>query len=146
VNYAVPAPMALVAQGLTLQQNEAPMGTMQLVNASIGFAQSPGPLALEAAALEAYFGGLHAGAQNEQAWWSAIAPGVAMPPQLSGAAVVGHDSPLNVEIDSAGGTPTQVVLRTTVTLSGGAAPGEYAETATLPVHGTQVTIGSWQFT
>ena len=146
VNYAVPAPMALVAQGLTLQQNEAPMGTMQLVNASIGFAQSPGPLALEAAALEAYFGGLHAGAQNEQAWWSAIAPGVAMPPQLSGAAVVGHDSPLNVEIDSAGGTPIQVVLRTTVTLSGGAAPGEYAETATLPVHGTQVTIGSWQFT
>ena len=146
VNYAVPAPMALVAQGLTLQQNEAPMGTMQLVNASIGFAQSPGPLALEAAALEAYFGGLHAGAQNEQAWWSAIAPGVAMPPQLAGAAVVGHDSPLNVEIDSAGGTPTQVVLRTTVTLSGGAAPGEYAETATLPVHGTQVTIGSWQFT
>ena len=134
--------MALVAQGLTLQQNEAPMGTMQLVNASIGFAQSPGPLALEAAALEAYFGGLHAGAQNEQAWWSAIAPGVAMPPQLSGAAVVGHDSPLNVEIDSAGGTPTQVVLRTTVTLSGGAAPGEYAETATLPFTGHRSPSGA----
>jgi sortase A len=146
VNYTVPAPAALVAQGLTLDQNEAPMGTMQLVNASIGFAQSPGPLSLEAAALEAYFGGLHSGAQEQQAWWSAIAPGVAMPPTLDGATVVGHDAPLNVEIDSTGGVPTQVILRTTVTLSGGADPGEYAETVILPVQGSQVTIGSWQFT
>ena len=37
------------------------MGTMKLVNASVAFAQSPGPLSLEAAALETYFGGLHAG-------------------------------------------------------------------------------------
>jgi hypothetical protein len=36
-------------------------------------------------------------------------------------------------------------LRTTVTLSGGSAPGEQAETVILPVHGAQVTIGSWQF-
>jgi sortase A len=143
-HYTVPAPTALVAQGLTLDQNEAPMGTMQLVNASIGFAQSPGPLALEAAALEAYFGGLHAGAQDQQAWWAAIAPGLAMPPQLAGASVAGHDSPLDVEIDSAAGSPTQVVLRTTVTLSGGPDPGEHAETVTLPVHGAQVTIGAWQ--
>jgi LPXTG-site transpeptidase (sortase) family protein len=145
VNYSVPAPPALVAQGLTLDQNEAPMGTMQLVNSSIAFAQSPGPLALEAAALEAYFGGLHSGADNQPAWWSAIAPGVTMPPELTGATVVGHDAPLNVEIDSVGGGPTQVVLRTTVTLSGGSAPGEHTETVTLPVHGGQVTIGSWQF-
>jgi sortase A len=144
-NYTVPAPTDLVAQGLTLDQNEAPMGTMQLVNASIGFAQSPGPLALEAAALEAYFGGLHAGAQDQQAWWAAIAPGLAMPPELAGASVVGHDAPLDVEIDSTGGTPSQVVLRTTVTLSGGSAPGQRAETVTLPVHGAQVTIGNWQF-
>jgi sortase A len=53
VNYTTTAPAALVAQGLTLQQNEAPMGTMQLVNDSLAFAQSPGPLALEAAALQA---------------------------------------------------------------------------------------------
>jgi sortase A len=145
LNYTVPAPAPLVAQGLTLDQNEAPMGTMQLVNTSIGFAQSPGPLSLTAAALEAYFGGLHAGAQSQAAWWAAIAPGVAMPPQLAGAIVVGHDAPLNVEIDAAGGAPSQVVLRTTVTLSGGSAPGEQTETVVLPVHGAQVTIGSWQF-
>jgi len=145
VDYASTAPAPLLAQGLTLQQNEAPMGTMQLVNASVAFSQSPGPLSLEAAALQAYFGGLHAGAQSQTAWWAALAPGVPLPPQLLGATVTGHDAPLDVEIDSTGGTPTQVVLRSTVTLAGGSAPGEHAETVILPVHGAVVTIGSWQF-
>ena len=111
----------------------------------VAFSQSPGPLSLEGAALEAYFGGLHAGAMSQQDWWAAIAPGVVMPSQLLGASVVGHDAPLNVEIDSTGGIPSQVVLRTTVTLSGGSSPGLHTETVTLPVHGAQVTIGSWQF-
>ena len=87
-DYTTSAPRALQAQGITLQQNEAPMGTMHLVNASVAFSQSPGPLSLEAAALETYFGGLHAGAQRQAAWWAAIAPAMAMPPQLAGA--VGH--------------------------------------------------------
>ncbi len=51
-DYATTAPPALVAEGLTLEQNEAPMGTMNLVNPSVDFAQSPGPLNLEHAALE----------------------------------------------------------------------------------------------
>jgi LPXTG-site transpeptidase (sortase) family protein len=145
VSYRTTAPPALQAQGLTLEQNEAPMGTMQLVNASVAFAQSPGPLSLEAAALQTYFGGLHAGAQRQDAWWAALAPGVAMPPELSGATITGHDAPLDVEIDSSGGAPTQVVLRTTVTLSGGSAPGEHNETVVLPVHQGLVTVGSWTF-
>jgi sortase A len=142
-DYATSAPRALQAQGLTLQQNEAPMGTMTLVNASVAFAQSPGPLSLEAAALQTYFGGLHAAAQHQAVWWAAVAPGLALPPQLAGAEVTGHDAPLDVEIDSAGGTATQVVLRTSVTLSGGSAPGEHAMTVVLPVHGSVVTIGNW---
>jgi sortase A len=146
VDYTATVPAPLLAQGLTLEQNEAPMGTMQLVNASVAFSQSPGPLSLEAAALEAYFGGLHSGAQRQSAWWATLAPGVPMPAALLGATVVGHDAPLDVEIDSnSAGTPTQVVLRTTVTLAGGAAPGEHAETVVLPVHGATVTVGSWQF-
>ena len=119
------------------------MGTMKLVNASVAFAQSPGPLSLEAAALQTYFGGLHAAAQRQAAWWAAMAPRLPLPPQLAGAAVTGHDAPLDVEIDSSGGTPTQVVLRTTVTLSGGSSPGEHAMTVVLPVRGSVVTIGSW---
>ena len=142
-DYTTSAPQPLQAQGLTLEQNEAPMGTMNLVNASVAFAQSPGPLSLEAAALETYFGGLHAASQQQASWWAVMAPRLPMPPQLNGAGVIGHDAPLDVEIDSSGGTPTQVVLRTTVTLAGGSAPGEHAMTVVLPVHGSVVTIGSW---
>jgi sortase A len=142
-DYRTSAPAALAAQGLTLEQNEAPMGTMTLVGASQGFAQSPAPLSFEAAALQTYFGGLHATAQRQAAWWSAMAPGVPMPPQLTGAIVSGHDTPLDVEIDSADGNPSQVVLRTTVTLRGGSAPGTHAMTVVLPVHSGVVGIGSW---
>ena len=76
-DFKTSAPPALQAQGLTLEQNEAPMGTMNLVGASQAFAQSPEPLSLEAAALETYFGGLHAVAQRQAAWWSALAPAAA---------------------------------------------------------------------
>jgi hypothetical protein len=124
------------------------MGTMSLVNASVAFSQSPGPLSFEGAALNTYFGGWHAGSQRQAAWWAALAPGVAMPPQLSGAAQNPHyDSPLNVEIDSdSHGNPTQVVLHTTVSVSGGTAPGTYTETVVLPVHNGMVTVSSWSFT
>jgi LPXTG-site transpeptidase (sortase) family protein len=145
-DYRSPAPAALRGQGLTLAQNEAPMGTMQLVHPSVAFAQSPGPLSLEAAALEAYFGGLHAAAQRQMAWWAAVAPGVALPPQLDGATVTAHDAPLDVEIDSARGSPSQVVLRTTVNLAGGSAPGRHPMTVVLPVRGSVVSVGSWTFT
>lgn len=147
-SYSVPAPPALLAEGLTLEQNEVPMGTMTLAGqTSPTWQQSPGPLALEAAALEAYFGGLHATAQTRADWWSAIAdPSVPPPPALMGAAVTGHDAPLDVEIDSTGGSVTQVVLRTTVTLSGGSAPGTYAETVTTSVQGSTVRIGGWTLT
>lgn len=142
-DYTTSAPPALQAQGLTLQQNEAPMGTMNLVDASVAFAQSPAPLSVEAAALETYFGGLHAASQGQVGWWEAMAPQLPMPPGLAGAVVTGHEAPLDVEIDSSGGAPDQVVLRTTVTLSGGSTPGEDAMTVVLPVHGSVVTIGSW---
>lgn len=142
-NYTTSAPPPLQAQGLSLDQNYAPMGTMSLVNASVGFAQSPGPLSLEAAALETYFGGLHAADQQNAGFWGAVAPGVAMPPQLNGASISDHLSSLDVEIDSVNGAPNQVVLRETVRLAGGPSPGEYAETVVLPVHKGVVTIGSW---
>ena len=144
-SYSVPAPAALVAQGLTLQQNEAPMGTMTLTGEpSTSWEQSPGPMALEAAALEAYFGGLHAMTQRQPAWWSAIsAAGLPPPPALLGAVVSGHDAPLDVTIASTKGVPTEVVLQTVVTLSGGAAPGPYDETVTAAVEGTTVLLSGW---
>ena len=145
VTYRVPAPAALVAQGLTLQQNSAPMGTLSLSgDTSPAWAQSPGPLALETAALEAYFGGLHAASERRNAWWADIAqPGLGPPGALQGATVAGADAPLDVDIVSSAGTPTSVVLSTEVTLSGGMAPGTYEETVTAVVHATTVTLGSW---
>ncbi|HEX3946133.1 MAG TPA: class D sortase [Acidimicrobiales bacterium] len=146
VSYSVPAPPDLVAEGLTLEQNEAPMGTMTLAGqTSPTWEQSPGPLALEAAALEAYFGGLHATGQLRPDWWSAIAT-TSPPGPLQGATVTGHDTPLDVEIDSIDGVVSEVVLRTTVTVSGGPSPGTYAETVTTPVQGSTVRIGSWTLT
>jgi sortase A len=145
-SYSVPAPAALVAQGLTLEQNDAPMGTMTLVGRPApGWEQSPGPMALEAAALEAYFGGIHAAAATEASWWTALTePGIGIPCALAGGAdITGHDAPLDVEIVSALGEPNEVVLTTTVTVSGGDAPGTYDETVTADVNGSTVLLGGW---
>ncbi|MDA8147976.1 MAG: sortase [Actinomycetota bacterium] len=145
IGYTVPAPPALVAEGLTLTLNEAPMGTMTLTgDPSPGWVESPGPLALEAASLEAYFGGIHATAASQAAWWAAIAPGVPMPAPLIGAQIVGHDTALDVTIDAIGGTPRSVTLTTEITVAGGRAPGEYLESVTTPVDNGTVTIGSWE--
>ncbi|MGH8980249.1 MAG: class D sortase [Acidimicrobiales bacterium] len=145
VEYHVPAPPSLVAEGLSLQQNEAPMGTMTLSgDTSPSWEQSPGPLELEAAALEAYFGGLHSTSQNRVTWWDDIAqPGLAPPAPLLGAAMAGYRSPLDVDIVSTDGAVTSVVLTSVLTLSGGNAPGTYDETVTAVVHGTTVTLGGW---
>jgi sortase A len=147
VTYTTPAPPDLVAQGLTLTQNEAPMGTMTLTgDTTPTFEESPGPLSLSGAALEAYFGGLHAAGQNRADWWSAVVPGVVMPVPLTAAAITGHDSPLNVSINSVGGAPATVTLTTQITISGGSAPGVYNQAVTLGVVGTVVTIQAWGLT
>ncbi|HUC37097.1 MAG TPA: sortase [Acidimicrobiales bacterium] len=143
--YTTAAPPALVAQGLDLTSNEAPMGTLQLNGSpDSAWAQSPAPLAVEAAGLAAYFGGLHSADQGRSDWWTDIAPGVAMPAPLEGAWVSGHDAPLDVTITADGDTPTAVVLGTVLTLSGGPAPGEYREQVTEAVHGLDVSITNWE--
>ncbi|HUY63596.1 MAG TPA: sortase [Acidimicrobiales bacterium] len=143
--YTTSAPPALVAQGLTLTSNEAPMGTLELTGSpDSAWAQSPAPLAVEAAGLEAYFGGLHAAAEKRSDWWGDLGPGVTMPAPLSGAWVSGHDAPLDVSITAAGVTPTAITLGTTITLSGGTAPGKYHETVTEVIHGLNVVITDWE--
>ena len=145
--YTTTAPSQLVAQGLTLESNEEPMGTMTITGQpDQAWAQSPAPLALEAAALQTYFGGLHAAAQKRTDWWSTLAPGVTMPAPLSGATVTAHNSPLNVTITAQGSTPTTVTLGTEFTLSGGPAPGKYSETVTEALHGLTVVITDWEVT
>ena len=145
-DYTTSAPRALQAQGLTLEQNEAPMGTMHLVNASVFLLAVAGALSRSRAPRSRPISAVCTPAPNgRRPGGPTFAPALAMPPQLAGAVVTGHDAPLDVEIDSAGGTPTEVVLRTTVILEGGSAPGEHTMTVVLPVHGAVVTIGSWSF-
>lgn len=145
--YTPTAPAALVAQGLTLESNEEPMGTMTITGQpDKAWAQSPAPLALEAAALEQYFGAVHAAAQKRTDWWAALAPGVTMPAPMSGATVTAHNAPLNVTITATGSTPTTVTLSTVFTLAGGSAPGRYSETVTEALHGLTVVITDWEVT
>jgi LPXTG-site transpeptidase (sortase) family protein len=146
--YRVPAPAALVVKGLTLQQNETPMGTMTLAGTPTpSWEQSPGPLNLEAAALEAYFGGLDAAGASQLPWWDAIAvPGLAPPAQLLGARISESDAPLDVTIDSSHRVATRVVLTTVVTLTGGTAPGTYQEAVTMQITGSTVLLEGWNLT
>ena len=145
--YSSTAPAALVAQGITLETNEEPMGTMTITGQpDNAWASSPAPLALEAAALEQYFGGVHAATQKRSDFWSTLAPGVTMPAPLEGATVAAHNAPLNVTITAQGSTPTAVTLSTVFTLAGGAAPGRYSETVTEALHGLTVVITDWEVT
>ena len=143
--YTTTAPPALVAQGLTLEGNEEPMGTLTLTGQpDSAWAQSPAPLAVEAAALQTYFGGIHSAAQKRADWWAALAPGVTMPAPLSGATVSAHDAQLDVTITAQGVTPSSVTLATDFTLSGGPAPGKYHETVTEGFRGLAVVITNWE--
>ena len=147
-NYGGTASPALQATGLTLESNEEPMGTMSFQGSpSSEWSQSPAPLALEEAALANYFGGYHAATNRNSAWWSSVAPGVAMPAALSGARPgLSSASPLNVTITAAGHQPTSVLLHTVLPLYGGSAPGTYAMDVTEAVHGSIVTVTNWEVT
>jgi len=143
--YTTPAPPELLAQGLDLEHNEEPMGTMTLAGSpSAAWAQSPAPLAVEAGALQAFFGGVHSLSQQRSDWWALLAPGVPMPAPLVGARVTGHDAPLDVTITADGDQPSGVELDTVVTVSGGTAPGTYHEKVTEAVHGQQIVITGWE--
>jgi LPXTG-site transpeptidase (sortase) family protein len=144
--YSSTAPPELVAQGLDLSTNTQPMGTMQFAGTpDDAWAQSPAPLAVEEAGLQAFFGGLHSAAQHRVDWWSTLAPGVPMPAPLTGARVTGHGAPLNVTITATGDTPASVALDTVITLSGGAAPGTYHEHVTEAVgSGGTIVITGWE--
>lgn len=145
-SFASPAPAALQATGLTLTDNEEPMGAMTFGGSlSSAWQQSPAPLALEATALEDYFGGYHSAGADQQQWWAAIAPGVPMPAAMVGATPeLSHASALDVTITGSGDQPSAITLSTVLPLTGGSAPGTYRMQVTEAVHGTSVVITNWE--
>lgn len=113
--WSVPAPPALVAQGLTLQQNWWPMGRLATVGSpAASWSQSPAPLGAETSALEVLFGLRHAVASGEHRWWRALAPGVAWQPWLAGAPT----GPLEVTETVVGSRLSSVTLASSVTGAG----------------------------
>lgn len=94
----VPAPRALVAEGLTLQDNPILLGTLSITGApSPQWKQGPAPLDVDADALESFFGAEKAIGQHELTWWRALAlPGLPLPSAWTDA------TPLYVSVDVSG--------------------------------------------
>lgn len=143
----VDAPGALVGQGLTLATNDIPMGTLtEAGDPATGWEQSPGPLAVQTSSMEAFIGDLKAGEAGNTAWWSALSPGVPMPAAMPGATVVDWHQGLDVTITADGTTATAVTLQSTVTVTGGSAPGLYQLQVDEAVHAGVLSVQSWQLT
>jgi sortase A len=144
---SVPAPAALVTEGLTLATNSILMGTMSVAGkADPTWIEGPGPLAVQSSAVESFVAGVKSLEQNQLAWWGAIAPNVAVPTPLVGAHVTGYDASLDVTVTATGTTASTVQLTDTLTIAGGSAPGRYVATVTQAVVGTQLLITSWTLT
>jgi sortase A len=102
----VPAPRALVAEGLTLQSNSILLGHLSTIgHPSAAFLQSPAGLDAQKAALESYFGAEKAIAAGNAAWWRDLAvPGLRMPPAWS------KNDAVSVTIDVQGNSVRSVTL------------------------------------
>jgi LPXTG-site transpeptidase (sortase) family protein len=102
----VPAPPALVAEGLTLQTNSILLGHLSITgHPSAAFLESPAGLDAQRAALESYFGAEKAIATGNSAWWHDLAVAeLPMPPAWS------VNDPVNVSLDVAGNSVRSVTL------------------------------------
>jgi hypothetical protein len=140
----VPAPAALVNEGLTLATNSILMGTMSVTGQPVPtWIEGPGPLAVQSSSVESFIAGIKSLEQNQSAWWGAIAPGVAEPAPLVGAHITSFNASLDVTVTATGTTATSVELTDTATIAGGSAPGAYVFNVTQSVANGQLLITSW---
>src|SRR5216684_3191954 len=103
----VPAPPALVADGLTVRTNSILLGRLSMTgHPSAAFLEGPAGLDAEKAALESYFGAQKVIATGNSAWWHDLAvPALPMPPAWRA------DDPVSVSVDAAGNGVRSVTLR-----------------------------------
>jgi len=145
----VPAPPPLVAQGLDLVHNSAPMGTLSLVGTlSLAWQQSAAPLDDEGAVIALYFAALRAAEQNQPSWWSAVAPTVpfASARSLVGATVVHNDSTFDPVLDVSGDVFTGASLTTAPVVAGGPVSGRHRIAMTATVADGQLVVTGWTMT
>jgi sortase A len=143
---AVPAPPALVAQGLDLEHNPAPLGSLALTGSpSPDWSQSTAPLDDEAAVLSLYFAALRSATEDQPAWWAAVAPGVpfARTAPLVGGTVTFNASVFDPSLDVVGSTLVGATLSTRPELAGNALPGQYQLTMLATVVSGQLVVAGW---
>jgi sortase A len=118
----VPAPPRLAAQGLGLDKNYAPLGTLTITGSpSPAWRQSSAPIKVHFAVLAAYFGVIRSAEQGERSWWAALAPSV----PVSAAAPIwdgelsGYATPLDIAIEVHGSQVASATLSTMVSTAAG---------------------------
>jgi len=139
----VPAPKALVAQGLSLGQNSVPLGTLSVAGSPpSGWSQSNAPFQAEATALTAYFGIVRSAEQGERSWWADLAPSV---PAIAAAGlwdgeITRYDTPLDITLRVQGRRVLGATLTATVSSAGSQRPGTYTLTVTETVSGKELLV------
>ncbi len=130
---SVPAPAALVAQGLDLGHNEAPLGVLSFGGTPTAtWSQSGAPLQAEALVLELYFAALRSATQDVPAWWSAIGPAV---PIANAGPLVGRPIPV-----------TTTPIHPTLVMDGAALAGATVTSAVRVLAGGRSTVYSLTMT
>jgi sortase A len=139
----VPAPAALVAQGLDLAHNEAPLGVLSLAGTPTPtWSQSPAPLQAEALALQLYFAALRSAGQDQASWWNAIGPGV----PLSDAETLIHRAspitvtPIHPTLTLNGTELTGATITSALRLTAGRSVTTYSVTMTATVQAGQLVM------
>jgi sortase A len=149
----VPAPAQLAAEGLDLDHNRVPLGTLTLTGSpSASWRQSGAPIAVEAAALTAYFGAIRSAEQGKRSWWADLAPSVspaAAAPVWRGD-LSGYGTPLSITLRVDGGQAAGATLSALVTTrSAGTFDLSVRETlisGTLLVTGFRMSPARWRTT
>jgi sortase A len=119
---SVPAPPALLAQGLDLAHNETPLGVLTFSGTpTAAWTQSPAPLQAEAVVLELYFAALRSAEQDQAGWWMALAPQVpfAATGDLHGVSTPQTVRPLQPSLDMEGTTLTGATVSTSLRVPAG---------------------------
>jgi sortase A len=142
----VPAPKALVAEGLNLDQNEAPLGVLSLAGSpSASWRQTSVPLQAEASVLTAYFGIVRSAEQANRSWWADLAPSLRgpAPAGLWGGQITGYDTPLDITLRMQGTRVLGATLTAEVSSAGSRQPGTYRLAVTETVTGDDLLVTSF---
>jgi sortase A len=142
----VPAPKALVAEGLNLEQNEAPLGVLSFAGSpSSGRRRTSAPLQTETSVLTAYFGIVRSAEQANQSWWADLAPSLrgSAPAGLWGGRITSYDTPLDITLRLRGSRVLGATLTAEVSSAGSRQPGTYNLAVTETVTGDELLVSSF---